>query len=160
MKKVFFAAFTFLVCTSLVVAQPGIGSKAPEISLPNASGKTVSLSSLKGKVVLLDFWASWCGPCRLNNKAIMPLYDKYNSKGFEIYSVSIDANNPDWLRAVQQDKMKWLQVVDNKAAYGNQLTQTWNIEYIPSTFLIDKEGKIIAKGVEKNELEKLLKELL
>lgn len=142
------------------LAQPSIGSKAPDIVLPNNTGTTTSLSSLKGKVVLLDFWASWCRPCRQSNHAIADVYNKYNKKGFEIFSVSIDASKPAWQNAVRQDKMKWPQVVDTKAANGNLLTQTWNIQYIPSTFLIDREGVIIAAGIEKDEIEKLLKQML
>ena len=141
-------------------AQPKPGSKAPEINLPNINGGSTSLSSLKGKVVLIDFWASWCGPCRINNKKVMPVYAKYHDKGFEIYGVSIDDSKAPWLKAVKQDKSEWIHVIDTKAATGNELTQTWNIQYIPSTFLIDKEGKIVAAGLEKDELENLLKKML
>lgn len=160
MKKLFLFASGLLLLSVVSFAQPPVGSKAPEIKLPDLAGVNTSLSSLKGKVVLLDFWASWCGPCRMNNKAITPLYAKYHDKGFEILGVSIDADKAAWMKAVQQDKMKWPQVIDTKAAYGNELTQTWNLQYIPSTFLLNKEGKIVAKGVEKDELEKLLKQLL
>ena len=142
------------------VAQPALGTKAPDITLPDLTGTNISLSALKGKVVLLDFWASWCGPCRRNNRAIKPVFEKYNSKGFEILSVSIDASKPDWMRAVQQDKMPWKQVIDTRAAYGNELTQTWNLQYIPATFLLNKEGKIVAQGLEKKQLEKLLEQML
>ena len=160
MKKMFFTIVAFLAFVSVSLAQPPIGSKAPDISLPNAKGEMTSLSSFKGKVVLLDFWASWCGPCRLNNRAITPVFKKYNAKGFEIFSVSIDAGKPEWMKAIGQDNMKWTQVIDTKAATGNQLTQAWNIQYIPATFLIDKEGRIVAQGVESKELEKLLKQML
>ena len=141
-------------------AQPKIGSKAPEINLPNINGGSTSLSSLKGKVVLIDFWASWCGPCRINNKRVLPVYNKYHDKGFEIYGISIDDNKVPWQKAVKQDQSGWIQVIDTKAATGNELTQTWNIQYIPSTFLIDKEGRIVAAGLEKDELETLLKKML
>ena len=141
-------------------AQPKIGSKAPEINLPNINGGSTSLSSLKGKVVLIDFWASWCGPCRINNKKVLPVYSKYHDKGFEIYGISIDDNKVPWLKAVKQDKSDWIHVIDTKAATGNELTQTWNIQYIPSTFLIDKKGMVVAAGLEKGELETLLKKML
>jgi peroxiredoxin len=151
---------TFLSFATVVMAQPPVGSKAPDISLPNANGEIIKLSSLKGKVVLLDFWASWCGPCRQNNRKMLPVYKQYKDKGLEVYAVSIDANKRAWENAVQQDKMAWLQVIDVKAERGNELTQTWNLQYIPSTFLIDKDGRIVSSGPEKEELEKWLKKLL
>lgn len=158
--KLFFVTLFFLSITTITNAQPPVGSKAPEISLPNASGEIVKLSSLKGKVVLLDFWASWCGPCRQNNRRMLPVYKEYKDKGLEVYAVSIDGNRNAWTNAVQQDKMNWLQVIDVKAERGNELTQTWNLQYIPSTFLINKEGTIVAVGPEKAELEGWLKKLL
>ncbi len=160
LRKVALMLVIFCGLGFAALAQPALGSKAPEITLPDLTGTNISLSALKGKVVLLDFWASWCGPCRRNNRAIIPVFEKYNSKGFEIFSVSLDANTPEWMRAVQQDKMPWKQVIDTKAAYGNELTQTWNLQAIPATFLLNKEGKIVAQGVEKKELEKLLEKML
>jgi peroxiredoxin len=158
--KQFFLVLTFFFVFASAQAQPGVGSKAPEISLPDAKGEIIKLSSLKGKVVLLDFWASWCAPCRQSNRRMVPLYKQYSGKGLEVYAVSIDANKSAWERAVQQDKMNWLQVIDLKAERGNELTQTWNLQYIPSTYLIDKEGKIVAVAPEKDELENWLKRLL
>lgn len=158
--KYFFAIVILSVFASAAHAQPKIGSQAPEISLPNENGEVVKLSSLKGKVVLLDFWASWCGPCRQSNKHTRSVYNKFNAKGFEVFSVSIDGNQKEWTRAVQQDNMSWPQVIDTHAENGNQLTKTWNLQYIPATFLIDKEGRIVASGLEQDELEKLLKQML
>ncbi len=158
--KLLVIVVALLSSLSTVKAQPPVGSKAPDVSLPNAKGEIVNLSSLRGKVVLLDFWASWCGPCRQNNRRMIPVYKQYKDKGLEVYAVSIDGNKNAWSRAVEQDKMDWLQVIDVKAERGNELTQTWNLQYIPSTFLIDKEGKIVAVGPEKDELEKWLKKLL
>jgi peroxiredoxin len=160
MKKlsIIFCAVFFIQATSF--AQPPVGSMSPDISLPNANGTITKLSSLKGKVVLIDFWASWCGPCRISNRAMNDLYSKYKDKGFEIYAISIDASKQAWISAVKQDNSKWLQVHDPKAANGNQLTQTWNLHYIPSTFLLDKQGKIVAQNPEKHELEKMLNKML
>jgi peroxiredoxin len=158
--KQLFAAIAFVLLTTALNSQPRVGSKVPDISLPDANGAVIKLSSLQGKVVLLDFWASWCGPCRKNNRQMLSLYDRYKDKGFEVYGVSIDENKEAWANAVQQDKMKWLQVIDTRAGFGNELTSTWNLQYIPSAFLIDKEGKIAAVAPEKDELEKWLKKLL
>ncbi len=158
--KQLFAAFALLLIQAAVYSQPAIGSKAPDISLPDANGQIIKLSSLQGKVVLLDFWASWCGPCRRSNAHTLSVYNKYKDKGFEVFGVSIDENKQAWTNAVRQDKMTWLQVIDTKAGSGNQLTQTWNLQYIPSTFLIDKTGEVVAVAPEKNELEVWLKKLL
>ncbi len=158
MKYLFAALFS--LGTLFAQAQPAVGTMAPDIELPAADGSLIKLSSLRGKVVLLDFWASWCGPCRLSNKHNRPVYDKYNKQGFEVFAVSIDGNSDAWKRAVQQDNTQWLQVIDKKAEFGNELTQTWNLMYIPSTFLLDKQGKILAAGLESDQLEKWLKKLL
>src|ERR1700741_544627 len=90
-------------------AQVSYGKPALEIELPTLKGDSIKLSSLKGKVVLLDFWASWCGPCRASNKYLVKLYDKYKTKGFEIFSVSIDEDKKDWEKAIRKDKITWLQ---------------------------------------------------
>ena len=158
--KYLLIAIVLLMINAVIYAQPKIGSKVPDISLPDASDQIIKLSSLQGKVVLLDFWASWCGPCRKSNREMQALYKEYKAKGLEVYGVSIDADKRAWTNAVSQDKIAWLQVIDTKAGGGNELTQTWNLQYIPSSFLIDKEGKLVAIAPEKKELEKLLKQLL
>jgi peroxiredoxin len=140
-------------------AQASYGKNAMEISLPAMNGDTIKLSSLKGKVVLLDFWASWCGPCRVSNKYLVKLYDKYKTKGFEIFSVSIDEDKKDWLKAIKRDKITWLQVNDNKGWYGKTPT-SWNIYQIPTSYLIDKDGRLVGMDVEGKELELMLKDLL
>ena len=159
MKKLI-AVLVFICFVGSLQAQPPIGSVAPDIILKNANGETISLSSLRGKVVLLDFWASWCGPCRQNNRQTKSVYKKYNTKGFEVYAVSLDADPNAWLRAVKQDKTTWIHVLNPNGSKDDEITQTWNLRFIPSTFLIDKEGKIVAEGIEKKELEHRLKEML
>ncbi|MBX2930554.1 MAG: TlpA family protein disulfide reductase [Chitinophagaceae bacterium] len=137
-------------------AQPKIGVTAPDISLKNPNGKVVSLSSLKGKVVLIDFWASWCGPCRTANKHLKKLYETYKEKGFEIYSISCDYTEKPWLRAIKADKITWTQVYDEASIVANK----WRIAYLPSTFLLNKDGVIVAIDYEGKLLEDAIQSLL
>lgn len=140
-------------------AQIKIGQMAPEISLPNASDSVVNLSSLKGKVVLIDFWASWCGPCRASNPFVVKLYNSYKSKGFEVYGVSIDEKKSSWLKAIKHDNITYTQVND-KAGWYAKVTEVYGVNEIPSTFLVDKNGKIIAISLEGKDLEDKINELL
>lgn len=142
-----------------VKAQVHFGDMAPEVSLPSANGDTIKLSSLKGKVVLLDFWASWCGPCRGSNKELKKIYPKYKDKGFEILGVSIDGNHNDWLRAIKQDKISWLQVND-PGDWDSPIVRKWNLSGVPTSFLIDQEGRLIAMDLMGKDLEKALKDIL
>ncbi len=137
-------------------AQPSVGERASEISLPDTKGNSVSLSSLKGKVVLIDFWASWCGPCRRSEPELKKLYEKYQSKGFEIYGISVDEDKFAWKTAIKQDKINWLHVNDDKGAVAGK----WNVMYIPNTYLLDKTGKVVAVNPSHEQLDELIQKLL
>lgn len=153
-----FSLLSALFFVTITIAQPSKGSVAPDISLQDMNGKTVSLSSLKGKVVLIDFWASWCGPCRKANKHLVAIYPKLKAKGFEIYSISIDDDKSDWKKAVAADKITWLQV--NEKGWEGQVAHTWKIEQIPATWLLDKEGRVVAVDPEGKDLERKINALL
>ncbi len=132
-----------------------VGTKMPTIELPNEQGKIIKLSDLRGKVVLVDFWASWCVPCRENNKELKSIYQKYNSLGFEILGVSIENNKADWLKALRKDKVEWI----NTKTLNDKLSQELGIQYVPSNFLISREGKILAINIQPKLLEQKLSEL-
>jgi peroxiredoxin len=140
-------------------AQTATAYTIPDIALPNPSGDTLRLSSLRGKWVLLDFWASWCAPCRVANKGLGKIYDKFHDKGFEIFSVSLDEEPADWEKAIRKDKIKWLQVIDPRG-WEARTARDWRIEALPTSFLINPEGVIVAMDLEGKELEKTLKEIL
>lgn len=133
---------------------------APEISLPNPDGKELKLSSLKGKVVLVDFWASWCAPCRKENPNVVRLYKKYQSKGFEIFSVSLDQDPAAWKAAIKKDGLSWPNHVSDLLGWQTPLTQQYGFQSIPYTVLLSKEGKIIGVGLRGAKLEQKLLEAL
>ena len=132
---------------------------APELSLPSTDNKIINLSELKGKVVILDFWASWCEPCRENNPHLVKLYKKYHDKGFEILSVSLDSNSADWKKAIAQDKMEWLQVNDSRG-WNAACVTTFDVEAIPTMFLINKKGIVSDINLIGWRLEEKIKSLL
>jgi peroxiredoxin len=135
------------------------GSDAPEINLPDPNGKNIALSSLRGKVVLIDFWASWCGPCRKEMPNVVAAYKKYKDKGFEIYGVSLDKELQSWVEAIKKDGITWIQVSDLQ--YWNSVAaKAYNVQGIPYTVLLDKEGKIIAKNLRGEQLDKAIEQAL
>jgi thiol-disulfide isomerase/thioredoxin len=140
------------------MAATATGSVAPEIKLNDPYGKEFALSSLRGKIVMIDFWASWCAPCRKENPKVVALYQKYHDKGFEILGVSLDNNREKWMNAINADKLTWYHVSD-LLQWNTPLLKTYNFESIPHTVLIDKEGKIIATKLRGEALEAKLKEL-
>jgi peroxiredoxin len=134
------------------------GAAAPEISLPNPEGEVIKLSELQGKVVLIDFWASWCGPCRRENPNVVKVYDKYKDKGFEILGVSLDRSKDRWVKAIEQDGLEWLHVSDLKF-WQSVAAKTYGVSSIPYTVLVDREGKIIASRLRGPSLEAKLAEI-
>ena len=137
-----------------------IGAIAPEINLKGPNGDLISLSSLKGKVVLLDFWASWCRPCRAENPNVVRLYNKYKDKGFTVYSVSLDQNKDKWLAAIVQDQLNWSNHVSELTGWKSSAGAKYGISSIPKTFLINKKGEITGYDLRGNELEQKLSEIL
>ena len=138
-----------------------VGMVAPDISLPGPDGKVRSLSSLRGKVVLLDFWASWCGPCRRDNPHVVEIYKKYKSKGFEVFSVSLDREDgkEKWKQAIQQDGLVWDNHVSDLKFWNCAPAATYGVRSIPNTFLIGKDGKIVAVNPRTTLEQELLKAL-
>jgi thiol-disulfide isomerase/thioredoxin len=132
---------------------------APEIALPSLNGDTVRLSSYKGKYVLVDFWASWCGPCRRENPTVVAAYNKYKGKNFDVLGVSLDDARKNWENAVKQDSLTWTHVSDLKR-WETNLVQVYGFNSIPFNILVDPTGKIIAAGLHGEELERKLAEVL
>ena len=135
-----------------------IGSPAPEFAMNDASGKPVSLSSFKGKVVLVDFWASWCAPCREENPNVVRLYNQYKDQGFEVFGVSLDRTKEAWVKAIADDNLTWTHVSDLKY-FNSEAAAIYQINAIPATYMLDPEGKIIGKDLRGASLENKLKEI-
>jgi peroxiredoxin len=155
-----FILIAIFLCAGIAVhAQLRIGGQAPEIELPNKADSIIKLSSLTGKVVLVDFWASWCAPCRQANPYIQKLYKKYQDKGFEVFGVSLDAKKEAWLKAVKQDKLTYTGVIDN-AGWNSKVAERFYVDQLPTNFLLDRTGKIVAINIEGKEMFDAVKKLV
>ena len=142
-----------------------VGNKAPEISETGVNGETMKLSDLKGKLVLIDFWASWCGPCRRENPAVVAAYQKYkdtdfkSGKGFSVFSISLDQNKSAWLGAIKSDKLEWASHVSDLKGWYAKYATIYKVTSIPSNFLIDGNGIIIARNLRGPMLDMALTQL-
>lgn len=136
-----------------------VGSEAPDIVLPDPEGHDRRLSDLRGKVVLIDFWASWCRPCRAENPNVVRLYHAYKDRGFEIFSVSLDNSRDAWLKAIQADGLVWPNHVSDLRGWSSAGGRLYGIMSIPATVLVDREGRVVARNLRGQQLEMKLKEL-
>lgn len=135
-----------------------VGRNVPSFSIPDTGGQIVSLEKVMGTYTLIDFWASWCGPCRSENPYLIEAYKSYHTKGFRIISISMDTDKKSWLKAIDEDKLTWVQVSDLKGIQS-EIGKKYGITVIPMNFLINKDGKIIAKNLKGKDLIKKLEEV-
>lgn len=135
------------------------GAPAPDFALPDTLGNLVTMSSVKGKVKIVDFWASWCGPCRLNNPALRKLYEEFHDKGLEIIGVSLDTNRAAWLKAIEKDGLQWINVSSLKG-WKCDIVSLYSVKGIPALFVLDEDNNIIATGLKGEQLRAFVQERL
>lgn len=138
----------------------GIGSMAPELAFPDPEGNIRKLSDLRGKVVLIDFWASWCGPCRRESPNVRNVYQKYHDKGFEVFSVSLDRDGNSWKKAIKDDQLVWPNHVSDLKYWSSEAAAIYGVRSIPAMFLLDREGRIVAKDLRGAALENAVRDLI
>jgi thiol-disulfide isomerase/thioredoxin len=162
-KKCILTAAIAVMAVFAAHAQPAVGQKATELVYKDPTGADLALSSLKGNLVLLDFWASWCGPCRRNNPGLVALYNKYQGKkwikpikGFTVYSVSLDQNAESWKAAIQQDGLVWKNHVSDLKGWSSEAAAKYGVRFIPQTVLIDETGYVLAINPTHDLIERIL----